>query len=739
MPPILIQILIYEYTDVMLPTDIWRLILALCEQSAARYVCRLWSLLVPRVKLDIRSFACNMLSAEWVVQNNCPVEYVSRWAANVGVLEVLEWSCNKLPPNVSILQAAVDGNRHSIVAWLTKRGCDSNDVKVFRSIAKHGDISMIKLFDSDGTISDIADESVCETASKHRKYDVLRYLIERGCQWDYRTACNVIRHDTSQEAIPAPDDSLDILKWLHARTSGDARRVCNIVCCSVAAAYGSMRIIKWLRLHDCPWDDGVLNMAAREGHLDIIKWAVGSGCPLSEYGISMAAMEGGHIPVLAWLMETYYCNLTTAHLACAVRKDHLHVMKWLYDTEGLEQNRYVGIDAHWTLDALKWVHEHGYVWNPRKLGSYAEFSGNAAVVNWLCENGFAENVLDNDGEIIFFWKNESQNINGRRATHADFEIKNESRKHTSQMNVPNDIWAHILSYCENTAARMVCKRWRRLAPKVQLRSDGFVRNINVSIWAIGAGCSPNRLCMSAAAIGNLSVLEWICNRCECDTRTASAIAAGSGHLNVVKWIAENEWSRNLHCNCIVAAAGDHVEVLKYSYYEGAPIEIADLAAYNGCFKVLKWLRAVEPPPSWSRNRTKVPVHHILDKDTCYAAAIGGHLDILRWLGTVGFRVHKPLTVYIAVHNRVDMLQWMHGAGQVPKDIYNVAEAYEGTTVLEWAKKHGYKKVPGNPLEVRQPGRTLRYWINSKYPNGVPFRAENEEGKIVFRYKWAQIP
>ncbi|CAM9786280.1 unnamed protein product, partial [Ectocarpus fasciculatus] len=57
-----------------------------------------------------------------------------------------------------------------------------------------------------------------------------------------------------------------------------------------AAETGDLRMVKWLREHDCPWDlvhdGGPCSAAARRGHLEaktasskILKWLRGQGCP----------------------------------------------------------------------------------------------------------------------------------------------------------------------------------------------------------------------------------------------------------------------------------------------------------------------------------------------------------------------------------------------------------------------------------------------------------------------------
>jgi len=38
-------------------------------------------------------------------------------------------------------------------------------------------------------------------------------------------------------------------------------------------------VLKWLREHGCPWDEGTCNLAAENGHFETLKWAREHGCP----------------------------------------------------------------------------------------------------------------------------------------------------------------------------------------------------------------------------------------------------------------------------------------------------------------------------------------------------------------------------------------------------------------------------------------------------------------------------
>ena len=51
--------------------------------------------------------------------------------------------------------------------------------------------------------------------------------------------------------------------------------------CRLAAKYGNLEALQWLRSHDCRWNGYVCREAAGEGHLHILQWARSQAPPLS--------------------------------------------------------------------------------------------------------------------------------------------------------------------------------------------------------------------------------------------------------------------------------------------------------------------------------------------------------------------------------------------------------------------------------------------------------------------------
>ena len=53
----------------------------------------------------------------------------------------------------------------------------------------------------------------------------------------------------------------------------------KIINLSALALGGHLDILKWARVHGCPWNYWTCHHAFAEGHLEVLKWAKENGCP----------------------------------------------------------------------------------------------------------------------------------------------------------------------------------------------------------------------------------------------------------------------------------------------------------------------------------------------------------------------------------------------------------------------------------------------------------------------------
>ena len=92
---------------------------------------------------------------------------------------------------------------------------------------------------------------------------------------------------------------LEILKW--GLEEGFFNPT-NCIPCNLAARYGKLKILKWLRCNGFPWHEYVCSNAAHKGHFELLKWAQQNGCPWNER-TSYFAQRSGHQEIYDWAVE----------------------------------------------------------------------------------------------------------------------------------------------------------------------------------------------------------------------------------------------------------------------------------------------------------------------------------------------------------------------------------------------------------------------------------------------------
>ena len=107
-------------------------------------------------------------------------------------------------------------------------------------------------------------------------------------------------------SIAAGYGRLDILKWLKKhgvdRSFWEQSSTWNEWVCTYAARGGHLKVLKWLRKHGAPWNEWTCAFASKGGHLKVLKWARKHGAPWDELVCAFAS-RGGHFKVLIWLRK----------------------------------------------------------------------------------------------------------------------------------------------------------------------------------------------------------------------------------------------------------------------------------------------------------------------------------------------------------------------------------------------------------------------------------------------------
>mmetsp|Transcript_7552 Transcript_7552/g.21460 ORF Transcript_7552/g.21460 Transcript_7552/m.21460 type:complete len:220 (+) Transcript_7552:298-957(+) len=98
--------------------------------------------------------------------------------------------------------------------------------------------------------------------------------------------------------LAAAAGSLEVLRW--ARESGYPwfSRTCEM-----AAKRGHLDCLRFARENGCPWDNSTCWAAAGAGHLDCLQYAVENGCPWDDWTLHFAKSRG-HTAMVEWLQAS---------------------------------------------------------------------------------------------------------------------------------------------------------------------------------------------------------------------------------------------------------------------------------------------------------------------------------------------------------------------------------------------------------------------------------------------------
>ena len=127
----------------------------------------------------------------------------------------------------------------------------------------------------------------CEMAAEHGRLDVLQWLREQSCEWDYRTCYKAAR-----------GGHRDLLVW--AMNNG----AFTTDACNGAARGGHFELVRFLNVECGLRIDGwTVFKAAKAGHFDMVKWMVNEqGCEISSSAIE-GATAARHTEMVRWMCE----------------------------------------------------------------------------------------------------------------------------------------------------------------------------------------------------------------------------------------------------------------------------------------------------------------------------------------------------------------------------------------------------------------------------------------------------
>jgi hypothetical protein len=279
-----------------------------------------------------------------------------REAARYGHLPLLKWMRSGEAGDVcdwdyDTLSSAIASNSIDTISWCLDNGCPSGDtalgialdwcnLETIKYIYQRG-ICQEEISNDDGWI--------CQVAAARGEPEVLKWCVSVGCQLK-ESAC----------VAAAIDGNIDMLECcrlmdLNLARNGKSRTIWTALVCAMAAEYGGIAAVLWLRGRDivtgtsrnpiCPWDARVCQSYAGGGSLGDLglirdTTLIGGPAPWDATACAQAAAFG-NFDILKWLRESEPSN------PCP----------W-------DATAFLGALTYGSIDMLEYCHINGCDWNP---------------------------------------------------------------------------------------------------------------------------------------------------------------------------------------------------------------------------------------------------------------------------------------------------------------------------------------------------------------------------------------
>ena len=415
---------------------------------------------------------------------------------------------------------------------------------------------------------------------------------------------------------------LELLAYVFDFLSPVGRKMCTLVCrsfaevlptsaqklngadlCAAVATDGNLELLKRLRERGCPWDYDTLINAARENHLVLAEWALGAKCPICKYHIrricEQAALHA-HLEMLALLRAQGLCHYDAA-LHAAAASNRREVFLWCeavepgkvaHELSGETFMRPLCESAAYGghIDMLQLLREKGCPWGKMVVVSAVE-GGHLQAVQWLLRNGCP-------------WKDR---VLVRASKFGHLPIIEWALLNVRPMSSLSDKICH----------KMILKAARKghVALVERLLDNGLPR---AAVW--------NDVSDSAARRGHTHVLALLHRHNFTLSSESDRRAANGGHLETLQWLDANALVHLGDRKIIKKSLHEgHLHVTRWAVSRGYKCDIKGLLfmARRGLFELL----------SLATDNGSLKHYH---RGVCRAAVKAGRIDVVEWLGSVGW-------------------------------------------------------------------------------------------------------
>ncbi|PNH03799.1 Ankyrin repeat domain-containing protein, partial [Tetrabaena socialis] len=306
---------------------------------------------------------------------------VCRWLWQQGC----RWGCY-------VLVAAAAAGHKAVCEWLHDEGCSVDELAV-ASAARGGHVGLM-----DWVLARTADASEPDDGC-----DRLLEAVAAGCDLPTLQRLHHTYLDSRGEELLGGEqgqvlaaaagsptaDWRDKVGWLEGRGYPRTVRACEE---AAQRVYGRDRL-EWLQQRGYPISASVACKAAEQGNTEALEFLLAQGMKLGEIlavTATRCAAQGGHLAILK-VLHAHGARIDH-HVAAAAAAagGHLPVMAWLVEALGaataLTAGMYAGAARSGSAELLAWLHQHGCPWDASVVAAAAS-TGSEEQLEWLVERG----------------------------------------------------------------------------------------------------------------------------------------------------------------------------------------------------------------------------------------------------------------------------------------------------------------------------------------------------------------
>lgn len=342
-------------------------------------------------KIDLRTVVQSKPLVGWAINNNCCFnENLTKAAISIGNIKILEWLINiNCPINIIHVQISIKYNHLDILKYLETIFHKNNVLINYRELLliaiKNKQLAIFTyIYDKIILVNrDNLNNVILDEASNIGAIDIIKYLITKD-----------IKPDKKHLSIAINNNHVELTKYYFNLFSNLPQNITN-----TAIKSGNIEILHFFEQKKYKINDDACSLAAEYGKLDMLNWLYNKNYPLNTKTFtngSLYAVRTGDIKILDWL-RIHECPYNLNILDLIINQNTSYILifiKWLINNSYSISHDYCNRSAivatkFGDLSYLQWLNDNNLFYNLASIDLYYEACsyGRLNILIWLEQNG----------------------------------------------------------------------------------------------------------------------------------------------------------------------------------------------------------------------------------------------------------------------------------------------------------------------------------------------------------------